>query len=320
MARQPRYLDLSADLDPRKLRYFLAVAHHLNFGRAAEELLLAQPALSRAIRALETDLGVTLFERDHHKVTLTSAGTALVREAETLLARAAAARRHVQAADRSASTLTIGFRPGIIITEVVQQFTGKYPEAAVNAVRIEWDEQHAAVADGRVDIAWIRTPIADTDLVITPLFDDPEVVALPAAHRLAARDSISLGDLVSEPMLRYDTAPEHEAGHPSGKRGIRTMEEKLEAVALGHGLALVPATAAAYYQRPDIAYRSVVGAPPYQVALATTPDTAKRPEAQAFIKSAITVTRRNTAGRRPAPTPAATSGASADTPPSRDLE
>jgi DNA-binding transcriptional LysR family regulator len=133
MARQPRYLDLSADLDSRKLRYFLAVAHHLNFGRAAEELLLAQPALSRAIRALETDLGVTLFERDHHKVTLTPAGTVLVREAETLLARAAAARRHVQAADRSASTLTIGFRPGIIITEVVQQFTGKYPEAAVPA-------------------------------------------------------------------------------------------------------------------------------------------------------------------------------------------
>jgi DNA-binding transcriptional LysR family regulator len=320
MARKPRYLDLSADLDLRKLRYFLAVAHHLNFGRAAEELLLAQPALSRAIRALETDFGVTLFERDHHKVTLTPAGTALVREAETLLARAAAARRHVQAADRSASTLTIGFRPGIIITEVVQQFTGKYPEAAVNAVRIEWDEQHAAVADGRVDIAWIRTPIAGTDLMITPLFDDPEVVALPAAHRLTGRDSVSLADLASEPMLRYDTAPEHEAGRPSGKRGIRTMEEKLEAVALGHGLALVPATAAAYYQRPDIAYRPVTGAPPYQVALATTPDTAQRPEAQAFIKSAITVTARNTASRGPAPTPEATSGASADTPLSPDRE
>src|ERR1700728_919459 len=129
MTRQARYLDLSAELDLRKLRYFLAVAHHLNFGRAAGELLLAQPALSRAIRALETDLGVTLFERNHHKVTLTPAGTALVREAETLLARAAAARRGVQSASRSASTLTIGFRPGIIITEVVQQFTGTHPEA-----------------------------------------------------------------------------------------------------------------------------------------------------------------------------------------------
>src|ERR1700733_3368249 len=98
MARKARYLDLSGEIDLRKLRYFLAVAHHLNFGRAAEELPLAQPALSRAIRALETDLGVALFKRDHHQVTLPPAGTALVREAETLLARAAAARRHVQSA------------------------------------------------------------------------------------------------------------------------------------------------------------------------------------------------------------------------------
>jgi DNA-binding transcriptional LysR family regulator len=297
MARQARYLDLNTELDLRKLRYFLAVAHHLNFGRAAEELLLAQPALSRAIRALEADLGIALFERDHHKVTLTAAGAILVREAETLLTRAAAARRRVQAASRTVSTLTIGFRPGIIITDVVQQFTRQYPQAAVNAIRIEWDEQHAVVADGRVDIAWIRIPIAGTDLVITPLFDDPEVVALPAAHRLTGSDSVSLADLADEPVLRYDTAAEHETGRPAARRGIRTMEEKLEAVALGHGLALVPATAAAYYQRPDIAYRPVTGAPPYQVALATTADTAQRPKVQAFIKTALAVSARNAASR-----------------------
>jgi DNA-binding transcriptional LysR family regulator len=297
MAGHVLYLDLSAELDLRKLRYFLAVAHHLNFGRAAEELLLAQPALSRAIRSLETDLGVTLFERDHHKVTLTPPGAVLVREAETLLARAAAARRHVQAASRSANTLTVGFRPGIIITDVVRQFTNEHPHTAVNAIRIEWDEQHAAVADGRVDVAWIRTPIADADLVISPLFVDPEVVALPAAHRLTGRDSLSLADLAHEPMLRYDGAPEHKAGGSSARRGIRTMEEKLEAVALGHGLALVPATAADYYQRPDIAYRPVTGAPPYQVALATTTDTAQRPEAQAFIKTALIVSAQNAANR-----------------------
>jgi DNA-binding transcriptional LysR family regulator len=287
MARPARYLDLSAELDLRKLRYFLAVAHHLNFGRAARELLLAQPALSRAIRALEADLGVALFERDHHKVRLTAAGTALVPEADMLLTRAAAARRCVQAASRAAGTLTVGFRPGIIITDVVQRFTKEHPDTAVNAIRIEWDDQHAAVADGRVDIAWIRTPIADADLVITPLFDDPEMVALPTGHRLTDDDFVSLTDLAGEPMLRYATAPEHDAGRPSAKRGIRTMEEKLEAVALGHGLALVPASAAAYYQRPDIVYRPVTGAPPYQVALATSADTAQRPEARAFIKTAL---------------------------------
>jgi DNA-binding transcriptional LysR family regulator len=288
MTRQARYLDQSAELDLRKLRYFLAVAHHLNFGRAAGELRLAQPALSRAIQALETDLRVPLFERDHHRVTLTPAGAALVREAETLLARAAAARRRVQAAGRaSGASLTIAFRPGIIITDVVQQFTREHPEVAVNAIRIEWDEQQAAIADGRADIAWIRAPIAGGDLIITPLFDDPEMIALPAAHPLAGRDTVSVGDLAGEPMLRYDAAPEHEAGRPSARRGIRTMEEKLEAVALGHGLALVPATAAAYYRRPDIVYRPVIGTQPYQVALATTTDTAQRPEAQAFIKTAL---------------------------------
>ena len=302
MARQARYLDLSAELDLRKLRYFLAVAHHLNFGRAAEELPLAQPALSRAIQALEADLGVELFARDHHKVTLTPAGEALAREAETLLARAATARRRVQAAGRGSGTvLTIAFRPGIIITDVVQRFTTEHPEVAVNAIRVEWDEQHSAIADGRADIALIRTPITENDLVITPLFTDPEVIALPAAHPLARLDAVSLADLVGEAMLRYDTAPEHEAGRPSPRRGIRTMEEKLEAVALGHGLALVPATAAAYYQRPDITYRLVTGAQPYQVALATTTETARRPEAQAFVKAALATSAANAGAPDPLP-------------------
>jgi DNA-binding transcriptional LysR family regulator len=225
MTRQARYLDLSAELDLRKLRYFLAVAHHLNFGRAAGELLLAQPALSRAIQALEADLGVELFERDRHKVALTPAGSALAREAETLLARAAAARRRVQAAGRSAGTaLTVAFRPGIIITDVVRRFTSEHPGVAVNAIRIEWDEQHAAITDGRADIAWIRTPISGNDVVITPLFDDPEMVALPAAHPLAELDAVSLADLASETMLRYDTAPEHEAGRPGpGTRDSRRV-------------------------------------------------------------------------------------------------
>ncbi len=73
------------------------------------------------------------------------------------------------------------------------------------------------------------------------------------------------------------------------------MEEKLEAVALGHGLALVPATAAAYYQRPDITYRPVTGARPYQVALATTTETAQRPEAQAFVQTALAISAGNAA-------------------------
>ncbi len=286
MASSGIYRDERSELSLRKVRYFLAVAHHLNFGRAAEELFIAQPALSRAIRSLEAELGADLFDRDHHHVELTAAGEAFVRDAEALLARVLSARRHLRAAVTSKPTLRIGFRPGIIISEVVQQFTAEYPDVAVVAQRIEWDEQHAAVLDGRVDVAWVRTPIDDEGLELTPLFDDPEMVALPIRHSLAQQDAVTLMDLDTEPLLRYATAPDHGVGRPAALEGLRTMEEKLEAVALGHGLALVPASAAAYYQRPDIAYLQVIDALPYGVALATTTEAAARREVSDFIATA----------------------------------
>jgi DNA-binding transcriptional LysR family regulator len=286
MAKRPRYLDEDAEIDLHKVRYFLAVAHQLHFGRAAGELLIAQPALSRAIRSLEDDLGAPLFHRDHHHVELTDAGRVFVGEAEALLTRAAAARRRVRAALTPSATLTIGFRPGIIVTDVVQQFTGEHPDVAVVAHRIEWDEQDAAVLDGRLDVAWVRTPIADSGLRIVPLFDDPEMIALPVGHPLAGRERITLADVEDEPMLRYDMAPPHHTGRQAAVSGVRTMEEKLEAVALGHGLAFVPASAASYYQRPDVVYLPVVDAPPYGVALATTARQAERPEIDRFVKIA----------------------------------
>jgi DNA-binding transcriptional LysR family regulator len=265
----------------------LAVAQTLNFGRAAREMHIAQPALSRAIRSLETDLGVKLFVRDHHRVELTDAGKAFQPDAETILARVLAARGKLENTAEPHATLTVGFRPGIIISNAVQAFTREHPRVAVVARRIEWDEQHTALLDGRLDIAWVRTPIADDGLQITPLFDDPEMIAVPAGHRLARKEPVAVTDLTDEVLLQYETAPMHGLGRPSQLGNMRTMEEKLEAVAVGHGLALVPATAAAYYQRPDIVYRLVVDAPPYGVALATTTDNAVRPEVKAFIDTAL---------------------------------
>jgi DNA-binding transcriptional LysR family regulator len=289
MTESPYYRDDHSEISLRKVRYFLAVARHLNFGRAAEEMYVAQPALSRAIKSLEEELGADLFVRDHHHVELTAAGVAFVTDADALLARVLAARRRLRAAVAPHTTLRIGFRPGIIISQVVQRFTREHPEVAVVAQRIEWDEQHAAVVDGRIDVAWVRTPVVDEGLELVALFDDPEMIALPAGHPLARREVVSLEDLAEETMLSYDAAPKHEVGRPSPRRGVRTMEEKLEAVVLGHGLALVPASAAAYYQRPDIAYRPVTDAPAYGVALATAVGSSRRPEVAAFIAAAQTL-------------------------------
>src|SRR3954471_3713630 len=110
------------DLDLRKLRYFVAVAEKLHFGRAADELHIAQPALSRQIRALEKDLGTPLLTRDSHGVALTDAGRQLLTDAETLLASAHAVRRRVTLAARGSRRLMVGFRAGITVTAAVRAF------------------------------------------------------------------------------------------------------------------------------------------------------------------------------------------------------
>src|SRR6187402_7281 len=108
------------DLDLRKLRYFVAVADRLHFGRAADELHIAQPALSRQIRALEHDLGTPLLIRDSHGVALTDAGP--------LLASARAVRHRVTAAARGSRRLMVGFRAGITAAAAVREFAVRHPD------------------------------------------------------------------------------------------------------------------------------------------------------------------------------------------------
>jgi DNA-binding transcriptional LysR family regulator len=101
------------DVDSRKLRYFIAVAEELHFGRAAQRLHIAQPALSRQIRVLESEFGAALFERDRRGTALTSAGAALVADAKSFLVQAEALVRRVRAAGEGVEKFTVGFMPGI---------------------------------------------------------------------------------------------------------------------------------------------------------------------------------------------------------------
>ncbi|HEY2698495.1 MAG TPA: LysR family transcriptional regulator [Pseudonocardiaceae bacterium] len=262
MAKRARYLDPEAEIDLRKLRYFLAVAERLNFGRAAQELILAQPALSRAIKSLEHDLGVVLFDRDHHTVRLTEAGRVLVAEADGLLARAGAARKRVRAAAVVRPTLTIGFAPGIGGVDVLRRFARENPDVDVEVLGVDDD----------VDVAWIRTAEeSGVDGIETvPLHDDPDLLALPTAHPFTGLAELTLADLAAEPLLCRDS-----------------VETTLDAVAVGVGLALVPAAVAATHQRSDITFRPVTDTPRYRVALSVAPEARQRPEVEAFIGVAV---------------------------------
>jgi DNA-binding transcriptional LysR family regulator len=265
-----------ADVDLRKLRYFVAVAEQLHFGRAAQALHIAQPVLSRQIRALEDELKAQLFVRDKRATELTPAGRQLLADAGPLLANADALRRRVARAARGPGSFTIGFMPGLIVTEAVRALADLHPQLTVNVLRTGWDDQTEVIRDGRVDVSYIRLPADLSGLQVRALLAEPRVAALPAGHRLAGKDTITIADLADEHLLQdpgavpewRDIAAEMRTRRRRGAPVFRTVEEKLEHVAAGHGIVVLPLSTAVFYTRPGIAYSHVSDIPPNQVCLA----------------------------------------------------
>jgi DNA-binding transcriptional LysR family regulator len=263
------------DLDLRRLRYFLALADELNYGRAAEVLRLAQPALSRSIVALERELGVRLFDRSRAGTSLTPAGKLLQEEARELLRSAGRLQRRIRVADREGRRLTIGFMPGLILTPVVRHLEERFPGLRVDVVRTSWTEQVTAVRDGRFDACFAHRPFDDAGLTVVELFAEPRAVVLPVGHPYAGKALVRLEDLAGEVLLQPGEAVPQwpgAAGWPGSRPdgpvgGSPTVEEKFEQVAAGRGIILLAESAARYYRRPDLTYALVEDLPAVEVCL-----------------------------------------------------
>lgn len=267
------------DLDLRKLRYFTVLAEHLNYGRAAEALHIAQPVLSRQIRALENELGVQLFLRDRRKVELTAAGVQLLADATPLLSGATALQRRVNIAARGKDTFTVGFMPGLIVTSAVRALEASHPGLAVEVVRTGWDDQVEIVRDGRADVSYVRQPVGTRGLRVVDLSAERRVVVLPRSHRLAGSDSVGIGDLAEEHLLQdpdavpewRDIAVEIQQGVPRDVRDVAystySVEEKLENVARERGISVLPESVATFYRRPDLSYAHIRDIGPSCVSL-----------------------------------------------------
>jgi DNA-binding transcriptional LysR family regulator len=264
------------DVDLRKLRYFVALAEELHFGRAADRLHIAQPVLSRQIRALEAELHVQVFRRDRRSTELTPAGRQLLDDARPLLISATALRRRVVAASRTCSTFSLGFMPGIIVTSSVRALGLRYPELNVELVRTTWDDQVEVLHDGRVDVSIVRLPIDQRDLTVRPLFEEPRVVVLRADHLLAGKESVKIADLAEEHLLQNpdavpewrDIALELSDGTAEPPPVIHSVEEKLEHVAAGTGISIIPISTASFYTRTDVVHIPVEDIAPNRVCLA----------------------------------------------------
>jgi DNA-binding transcriptional LysR family regulator len=248
------------DLDLRKLRYFAAVAEHRHFGRAAVQLYIAQPVLSRQIRALERELGCALLVRTTRSVQLTPAGEQLHEEARSVFATVDAAVRRVHEVDRGVERLVVAFAPGLHVSDAVRAFTATHSGVEIELLSLHWWEQDAPLRDGRADVGYLRRPFDDTGLRAVPIGSEPKVACLPATHALARRRALTWADLDGEPILDAHT------------RRTSSVEEKFELIAAGHGIAMVPRSVARSYSRPDLVYRPVTDAVPVETCVVVAED------------------------------------------------
>jgi DNA-binding transcriptional LysR family regulator len=265
------------DLDLRKLRYFLAVTEDLSFTRAAQRLHITQPVLSRQIRALEAQLKVQLFVRDSTGTSLTRAGELLLAEGSSLASGAEALVTRLARIAAGTDVFTVGFMPGLIVTAPVRALAASHPELEVQVLRTTWIDQVDVMLDGRVDVGYVRMPIDTGGLHTEYLFSEPRLAALPFGHRLADRDGVRLAELAGEKMLQHPNgipewqrilAERNEDAPDLTDMNFYSVEEKLEAVATGRGISVLPQSTARFYNRPDIAYLPITDIPDNEVRLA----------------------------------------------------
>jgi DNA-binding transcriptional LysR family regulator len=282
-----------ADLDLRLVRYFTVVAGYRHFGRAAADLRVAQPSLSRQIRRLEAQLGARLFDRTPQGTRLTEAGEVFLPRARVLLRSAAQAAAATRAAAQP-SRITIGYTPGLIVTPAVRQLRRQHPDADVQALHLEWNEPREALLDHRVDAVVTRLPLRTEGLHVTILYDEPRVLLVPLDHRLAGKESVTLDDIAGEPIprlpdpvwnayWRIDPRPD---GSPAPDGPIvEAYEDKTELIAAGQAVAIIPGGLQAGSLRPDLTTVPLHGVEPSHVVLATRAGDRSR-LAAAFRRSA----------------------------------
>jgi DNA-binding transcriptional LysR family regulator len=260
------------DPNLRRIRYFLALGDTPHFGQAAARLHITQPALSRQIRQLEEEMHVRLLIRDGASIRLTEAGRRLRADAPAFLAAGDALWRDVRQAADESERVTLAFMCGITPAPFVRSLAGRRPQLTVDFVHTTITDQVGVLHDGRADLAFARTPMDRHGLEVRHLYTEPWFVALPTGHRLADRRSVTLAQLAGETLLQSaHLIPEwRDLPHlPREIPGIAdNLEAKLEYVAAGRGIVMLPEQAAENYRRPGLAKVAVDGVAPNEVLLA----------------------------------------------------
>lgn len=259
----------------RHLRYFVAVAEELHFGRAAERLGIAQPPLSRAIRKLERRLGVELFDRDRRGVALTHAGAVLLREAGTALDAVAAAALRTRRAGNPKRPLVLATKAGAsheLLRRLLDTHANEPGAPPVEVLLCEIGEQAGLLRGGQADVALMHRPFDDLAGFDTEdLLAEGQVAILPAGHPLASRPHLTMADVTHVPDLPIARWPRLDGTYPDGPGPeVRSQSQLAQLVALGRTLLVIPASSRAW-QWPEHVAVPVVDAPDVTTVIAWPP-------------------------------------------------
>ena len=243
-----------------ELKYIVAVARERHFGKAAEACFVSQPTLSVAVKKLEEELEVKLFERSANEVAVTALGEEIVRQAQSVLEQAAAIR---EIARRGRNPLSGPLTLGVIYTispyllpDLVRQVMARTPQMPLMLQENFTVKLLDMLRTGEIDCAILAEPFPDAGLAVAPLYDEPFLAAVPSGHRLAGHEQVTTEELKQEPMLLLgsghcfrdhvlEVCPEF-ARFSSNADGIRksfegsSLETIKHMVAAGMGITLVP--------------------------------------------------------------------------------
>lgn len=262
-------------MDVRQLQYALALADTLHFGRAAQNMHIAQSAFSAQIARLERQVGAPLFDRSSNRVTVTPAGEAFLPRARAILTEVAAASVEAQVIHTSAlEKLRVGLfceSAGELTPLIVAAVRDALPNVQLAFRELSMVDQVDALLTDKVDVAFMRAPIAHAGIDLVRLFSEPRYAAIGSTHELASHSSVTMDQLTDQPFAV--AAPEAPAqwraywacddvrGEPGRVAAqVTNVNESLNAIAYSGAVDTFPGAATRFLRFPGVTYRPLVDA------------------------------------------------------------
>lgn len=267
-----------------QLRYFLRVAQRGSFTKAADELGVSQPALSRSIQKLEEELGQPVIERHPRHVTLTEAGALLQSRAQQIFTILDDTKAEITD-DGISGRVRVGAIPTIapyFLPKLLQQFATKFPKATVLVQENTTDNLLKSLTQGEIDLAILATPVPAKYLEVEELFEEELLLVLPLEHPLVEQEKIKIADIEPYPFVLLDEAHclsdnvvsycRQRSFHPVAVERTSQLTMVQELVSLSHGISMIPDMARQVDQSNRRVYRSLSGKKPTRkVAFAWNP-------------------------------------------------